>query len=125
METCRETERIRGTPRRQYWWDQAIDWDLAEEAADCRADKIALARAAATAAREELGTEPPDGAAPPGSVRGPIMGTGPYINPFAAPATTTAAEGGRIIAPNPDAAEAEGELPTDDAGAPPEMDAPE
>ena len=53
------------------------------------------------------------------------MGTGIYINPFAAPATTTAAEGGRVIAPsrrdvtpNPDAAEAEVGPRTDDDRAP-------
>ena len=53
------------------------------------------------------------------------MGTGIYINPFAAPATTTAAEGGRVIAPprrvvtpNPDVTEAVGGPPTDDARAP-------
>merc|ERR1712086_95888 len=29
MAACRETEAMRGTPPRKYWWDQAIDWDLA------------------------------------------------------------------------------------------------
>ena len=105
-------------PPRRYWWDQAIDWDLAEDEAERRATRIALCRAAATAAREEPGPGPPNTTAPPGSVRGPIMGTGLYVNPFAAPATTTAAEGGRVItplqrdiAPIPDAAEAEGGPP--------------
>ena len=52
------------------------------------------------------------------------MGTGIYINPFVAPATTTAAEGGRVTAPpravtpNPDAAEAEVGPRTDDDRAP-------
>ena len=52
------------------------------------------------------------------------MGTGTYVNPFAASATTTAAEGGRVIAspravtPNPDATEAVGGPPTDEAWAP-------
>jgi hypothetical protein len=53
------------------------------------------------------------------------MGTGTYVNPYAAPATTTAAEGGRVIAPMqrvvtpiPDATEADGEHPTDDIWAP-------
>ena len=118
MEACRETEAMRGTPPRQYWWDQAIDWDLAEDAAECRATRIALCRAAAIAAQEEPGPGPPNNTAPPGAAREPIMGTGVYINPFAAPATTTAAEGGRVItplqrdiAPIPDAAEAEGGPP--------------
>ena len=52
------------------------------------------------------------------------MGTEIYINPFVAPVTTTAAEGGRVIAPpravtpNPDAAEAVRGPPTDNIWAP-------
>ena len=96
MAACRETEAMRGTPPRQYWWDQAIDWDLAEDEAERRATRIALCRAAAIAAREEPGPGPPNSTAPTGSARGPIMGTGLYANPFVAPATTTAAEGGAV-----------------------------
>ena len=118
FQLCKDAVRLRGTSPRQYWWDQAIDWDLAEDAAECRATRIALCRAAAIAAQEEPGPGPPNNTAPPGAAREPIMGTGVYINPFAAPATTTAAEGGRVItplqrdiAPIPDAAEAEGGPP--------------
>ena len=46
------------------------------------------------------------------------MGTGIYINPFLAPATTTAAGGGRVVTPILDAAEAEVGPPTDDIRAP-------
>ena len=118
MEACRNTEAICGTSICQYWWDQAIDWDLAEDAAKCRATRIALCRAAVITAREEPEPGPPNNIASPGSVRGPIMGTGLYVNAFAATATTIAAEGGRIIALIPDAAEAEGGPPTDDVRAP-------
>ena len=30
---CRDAERIRGSPPKQFWWEQAFDFDLAREAA--------------------------------------------------------------------------------------------
>ena len=61
LEMCRNAERMRGSAPRQMWWDQAIDWDLAEEAAAARAAKVAGCPAPGSeiAADVEAATEAP------------------------------------------------------------------
>ena len=61
LEMCRSAERMRGSAPRQMWWDQAIDWDLAEEAAAARVAKATgcPAPGSAMAADVEAATEAP------------------------------------------------------------------